>query len=360
MRYPEFLKDKGTIGFVAPSFGCATEPYKTAFDMALERFKSMGYSLDIGPNAYKGEGIGISSTPINCAKELNEMYISDSNDCLISCGGGELMCEILDYVDFEAIKNAKAKFYLGYSDNTNFTFLENILCDTASIYGVCVGAFANPNWHQSLIDTWECLTGKGFKRDVDGTLFKKVSGYDKFELESLKTSDNPAPDYNLTHTKELSLYIGDKDIKAEDKNSKLAFEGRLIGGCLDCLSNLCGTRFDKVSDFILKYKDEGIVWFLESCDLNVFDIRRVLWKLKEAGWFKYTKGFIIGRPMHYDEPIMNLNRFNAVTGILGELNVPIVMDADFGHLSPSMPIISGSYAKVNAENNNIDIFYYLR
>ena len=27
----------GAIGFVAPSFGCATEPYKTMFDAALER-----------------------------------------------------------------------------------------------------------------------------------------------------------------------------------------------------------------------------------------------------------------------------------------------------------------------------------
>lgn len=32
MRYPEFLKDRGTIGFVAPSMGCTTEPYRSAFD----------------------------------------------------------------------------------------------------------------------------------------------------------------------------------------------------------------------------------------------------------------------------------------------------------------------------------------
>ena len=38
MRFPEFLKEHGTIGFVAPSFGCATEPYYTAFAHARERF----------------------------------------------------------------------------------------------------------------------------------------------------------------------------------------------------------------------------------------------------------------------------------------------------------------------------------
>ena len=29
MKYPEFLEKNGTIGFVAPSFGCSIEPYRT-------------------------------------------------------------------------------------------------------------------------------------------------------------------------------------------------------------------------------------------------------------------------------------------------------------------------------------------
>ena len=37
MRYPEFLKKNGCIGFVAPSFGCNIEPYKTAFGHALDK-----------------------------------------------------------------------------------------------------------------------------------------------------------------------------------------------------------------------------------------------------------------------------------------------------------------------------------
>ena len=35
MRYPKFLEKGGTIGFVAPSFGCNIEPYRTAFGHAL-------------------------------------------------------------------------------------------------------------------------------------------------------------------------------------------------------------------------------------------------------------------------------------------------------------------------------------
>ena len=94
MRYPEFLKDRGTIGFVAPSMGCTTEPYRSAFDNAIKKFHSMGYKTIEGPNCRCDSGIGISNTPKKCAEELNESYASVDSDVLISCGGGELMCEV--------------------------------------------------------------------------------------------------------------------------------------------------------------------------------------------------------------------------------------------------------------------------
>ena len=134
MRYPKYLQEGETIGFVAPSFGCATEPYHTAFLNAQKKFQELGYGIQLGPNCYESKGIGISNTPKSCGKELTESYIGKENQALISCGGGELMCEILDYVDFEKIKAAEPKWYMGYSDNTNFTFLLTTLCDVASIY----------------------------------------------------------------------------------------------------------------------------------------------------------------------------------------------------------------------------------
>ena len=170
MRYPEFLKDNGTIGMVAPSFGCTFEPYKSCMEAAIKRFEKMGYTIIEGPNCRKEDGIGISSSPENCGRELTEYYSFDNSDILISCGGGELMCEILDYVDFEAVKAAKPKWFLGYSDNTNFTFLLNTICDTASIYGPCIGAFGMDELHPALSDTINTFTGK----------LQDVWGYDKF------------------------------------------------------------------------------------------------------------------------------------------------------------------------------------
>lgn len=53
MRYPAFLPEQGTIGFVAPSFGAYIEPYHTAFLAALEQFKREGFQVDLGPNCFE-------------------------------------------------------------------------------------------------------------------------------------------------------------------------------------------------------------------------------------------------------------------------------------------------------------------
>lgn len=73
----------------------------------------MGYGLDLGPNCYVAEGIGISNTPQACGKELTDYYCSVDNDILISCGGGEMMCETMNFVDFEKIKSAEPEMVYG-------------------------------------------------------------------------------------------------------------------------------------------------------------------------------------------------------------------------------------------------------
>ena len=343
MKYPKSLQKNETIGFVAPSFGCNIEPYHTAFQNAQKKFQEMGYSLDIGPNCYEGKGIGISNTPELCGKELTESYLSTKNQVMISCGGGELMCEILDYVDFEQIKEAEPKWYMGYSDNTNFTFLLTTICDVAAIYGPCAPTFGMQPWHPAISDAFALLTGEK----------QIVFGYDGWERESLKDAEHPLEPYHITEKKILKVYDSKTNTMVED--ATLNFSGRLVGGCLDCLANLVGTTFDKVPEFNERYKEEGIVWFLESCDLNVMSIRRALWQLEHSGWFQYVKGFLIGRPLVFGQDIMGLNHYNAVTGILGKYNVPIVMDADIGHFAPMMPLICGSYASVAIQGNYIDI-----
>lgn len=361
MRYPEFLSENGTIGFVAPSFGCATEPYYTAFMNAQKKFKELGHELDLGPNCYEAKGIGISNTPKACGKELTEYYCSGENEILISCGGGELMCETLNYVDFEKIKAAKPKWYMGYSDNTNMTFLLATLCDTAAVYGPCAAAFGMEPWHESLQDAYQLLRGQ---KNI-------VHGYELWEKESLKDEEHPLVPYHVTEQRDMRLFPAESFVDKETgeacaqitngfsgrENSKveIKMEGRLLGGCMDCLVNLLGTQFDHVAQFNERYKEDGVIWFLESCDLNVMAIRRAIWQMKNAGWFECTKGFLIGRPLCFGQDMMGLDQYHAVVDLLAEYQVPVIMDADIGHLAPMMPLVCGSYAKVNTKGNDIAI-----
>jgi len=344
MRYPKFLPQGGTIGFLAPSFGFAEGDYRTAaFGHAVEKWRDMGYRLAFGPNCYASDGVGISSTPEKCGREVMDMFLAGNADCLISCGGGELMCEILPYVDFCALAESDPVWFMGYSDNTNLTYLLATLADTASIYGPCAGTFGMEPWHPSLSDAFGLLTGEG--RIGSSSV---VRGYDMWEKESVKGMENPFAPYNLTQKRLSYAFQGRERVK------EAQFAGRLLGGCLDCLVNLLGTRFDRTREFVERYQEDGIIWFLEACDLNVFSIRRAMWQMEEAGWLQHVKGFLFGRPLN-GGAIMNLDACGAVLEVAGRKGVPVVMDVDLGHLPPMMPLVVGSLAEVSVKENDIRI-----
>lgn len=346
MRYPVDLKEGGCIGFPAPSFGCAIEPYYSAFRNSLEKWKGLGYTPVPGPNAYAMNGVGISNTPEKCAEEFMQMYLSEEYDVLISCGGGELMCEILDFVDFETIKRATPKWFMGYSDNTNLTYLLATLSDVASIYGPCAAAFGMEPWHKAIKDAYELLNGKKCV----------MSGYDLWEKESLKDEEHPLVPYNVTEPVRYKIFDGKKFYEDADMcHDTIELQGRLLGGCVDCLVNILGTKYDKTTEFAEKYKNDGILWFLEACDLNTLSIRRAMWQMVHADWFKNVKGFLIGRPRN-GEQVMGLDAYEAVVSMLGEYKVPIIFDVDIGHMAPMMPLVVGSMAKASVKNNELELF----
>ncbi len=358
MRYPKPLKEGGTIGFIAPSFACTIEPYKTRFEEAQRIFKEMGYNLWIGPNCDKECGLGISNKPELCAEELNDAMTDTNSDAIITCGGGELMCEVVPFIDFDRIREAEPKWYMGYSDNSNFTFLSAILADTAAIYGPCAPTFGRIPWHKSVQDALDILTGKA--SGVKGyDLWEKPAEHVEGEDEWMEEPDLLTP-YEVNEPSVYQYFIPGKTegvVSGNDYKEKLEMKGRLLGGCVDILVLHVGTVRDKVSEFLEKYKDDGFIWYLECCDLDPLSSRRAFWQMREAGWFKYVKGFMIGRPRHFGEEAMGVDMYNAITDIIGGLGVPIVMDLDIGHLPPMMPIINGSVGEIEASGNDISIEY---
>ncbi len=339
MKEINYLKEHGTIELIAPSFGCVTEPYKTRLLYAIKNLKEDSFNVVEGENIYLALDKTRSNTPKKCAYEFNKAYLDPSIDVIISVGGGETMCEILPYVDFKTISKVKSKLFMGFSDNTNLTYTLTTIAEVYSIYGVNAGAFAFKPYVYSTKDSLDLLMGKT----------KKVEGYPYWEKEKFpEAKENPLCESNYSEIKKIITY---------PKKDELFFEGRLLGGCLDCLLNLCGTRFDKTRSYIEKYRDDGIIFFLESCELSPIDIERGLFQLKEAGWFKYVKGFIIGRPLDFDSKPFGVSHIEAFKKSLKKFNVPLLMDVDLGHFDPSMPIITGAKAKVTYKNKNIIIDY---
>lgn len=337
MKYPQFLnKKENNITLIAPSFGCTTEPYNSRLKLAIKHFNDLGLNIIKGPNIFNTIGFR-SNTNLLCAKEFMDNYLSNTN-LLMSVGGGNLMNEILDDIDFNLIKDSPPKWFMGYSDNTNLTFTLTTLCDVATLYGPCAPEFGQTKLDLSLLKVIDLLKGKKLE-------FK---GYSHFELQSLKTEDNPYVGYNYDTVKKLVL-----------NQNKIEMEGRLLGGCIDCLTYIIGTPYDKVKEFNAKYKDDGIIWFLEACDLEAWNLKLALLQMKRCGWFENAKGFIFGRPLKYNTDFIGLTMDDAVLDVLNDLNVPIIINADFGHLKPQIPIICGSVANIKAKDNNLKISYKL-
>ena len=353
MRYPKFIKEGDRIGFPAPSFGCNIEPYSSQFDAALEYLKDKGFKLNPGPNSKEGLGIGISNTPENCAKELTDMFLDPAIDALICCGGGELMCEILEHVALKCIEKSEAKWIMGYSDITNIEFPLLTLCDTASIYGPCANAFGLRELHESVSSSFEIMCGK--RNKVHSFDLHEKFFYDPELVDETAEEDPLAPE-EYTEKSFKSVFDGKKFHGPGEYDGKLEFRGRLIGGCMDCLDELLGTPYEDVKGFLDKYASDGVIWCLEACDLNVFSIRRAMWHFEQAGWFKkgVVKGFLIGRPRNGQE-MMGLNHFGSVMPYIEKLGVPAVLDVDLGHVSPAMPVVWGSIGLVSVSGNELEL-----
>lgn len=335
MKYPKFLNDK--LNLIAPSFGCTTEPYYSRLNMAIKHFNALGISCINGINIYASIGPSSASCK-NRAKEFVDAY--KDNNFILSVGGGNLLSEIIDYIDFNELSLLPPTYFMGYSDNTYLTFLLTTLCDVASIYGYNAPEFGSLQLDCYTLNQIALMRGEKLE----------FSGYPYFELNSLKSDDNPYAGYNLDTKKELVLVNSDS----------INAHGRLIGGCIDCLTYLVGTKYDKVCEFSEKYKDDSIIWFLESCDLEAWNLELALLHMKRAGWFKNVSLIMIGRPYKYNTDFIGLTMNDAVKNALKDLGIPIIINADFGHLKPCIPLICGALASVSAQGNDLKIKYELK
>ena len=326
MIYPNFIKPGDTIGVCAPSNGIARKEKVNALNLAIKKFEDLGYSVLETKHVRCNEDYASTDAKTR-ALELASLYQNDEVTAIILATGGEFLLEMLPYFDFSLVLE-NVKWLQGYSDPTGLLFTITTNYDIATIYGNNFAGFGMDVWHESITHNYQILEGKDFKQN-SFPMYEKECGE------------------NITGTEgyHLDTPVCWRNLNGEEK---VQVSGRMIGGCIDILTELFGTRYDKTKEFLEKYKEDGFIWYFDNCELSCEDLVRTLWKFKDNGWFRYTNAVIFGRSAT-SASNFGMSIYDAVKRVLSSLSIPIIMDADFGHVPPRMTIINGAYATIISE-----------
>lgn len=336
MKYPLFLKKNDLIGVPAPSASAEDKFKIKKYKSADKYFKEQGYRTLLSENIFTGKK-GRSADKKIRAKEVNEMFQNSDIKMLICAGGGEFLVEILPYIDFDLIKK-NPKYICGFSDPTGLLYPITTNCDIATIYGNNFSSFGEDTFYQTHYDFLDIITGNKLSEE----------SYELYENERLEKITG-LEGLNLTEKVNWKTLDG----------KKAEFTGRIIGGCFDIIAELAGTKYDGINKFNEKYKNDGIIWYFDNCELSMEEVIRVLWKFNELGYFKYTKGIIFGRfgaeKTYFDYDVKSCLK----DSVLGDLDIPIIYDADISHKGPSLTIINGSIASVKCSKGKGKIEFRL-
>lgn len=337
MRYPENLKIGDTIGICAPSDGIVDEFKIARLECAIRNLESLGYKV-IETSSVRKSTKGRSNTSKQRAKEFMELIENKEVKLILYAGGGDFLMEMLDEIDFEKLKKLPPKWTQGFSDITNLGFLFNTILEVPSMYCEAVKDYAMEPLYRNLTDAIEILSGKEIVQN----------SFEKHEEISDKTK--PEATYNLTKKVEWKNITGEKEI---------SIKGRSIGGCFDVIACLIGTKYDNVRNYIEKYKNDGIVWFLECYEMTTPEVTRKLWQMKNAGYFEHTKGIVFGRPLFIREDY-GISFEEAVQDALKGLKIPIICGADIGHVPPQLAIVNGAILEIISKDGKGQVRTYFK
>ena len=318
MIFPDKLNLGDTISTTAVSCGCNDENDILRLENAIKKLKECGFNIKETQNVRTNNKLE-SSTSEERAKEFMSLLEADEVKAIIATSGGEILMDMLPSLDFDRIKKSKPKWIQGYSDPSLLNYLITTNFNIATINGVNFKSFGMEEWHESLVKNIE------FLKNPETIL---QNSFDMFE--SVRVEDTPYAGYALSENVQYkSLYQKENIVK-----------GRIIGGCIDVISLLLGTKFDNTVNFCKQF-DEGMLWYIDNCELNMAGFYRTIWQMKQAGWFDNAKGFLIGRTP-VEKEYFDFNYTDSLRKAFDDLNVPVFYDLDIGHLPPQWTMVNGS------------------
>lgn len=320
MIYPKYLSNGSTIGITACSAGVLKKIEK--YEKSISNVKKQGFNIVETPNV-RTLGV-VSSDKVTRSRELESLFKDDNVDMIAVASGGDFLYDMLTEVDFNILRD-NVKWLAGSSDPTSLLYILTTNYDIATVYSPCnMSGFDEEVLHQSYLNYFEILRGNLIKQEKNP--FK--------EGESFSDEMNEINEWN-------------------NLNGDVDEQGILIGGCIEVLKDIIGTKFDKTNEFLEKYKDKGFIWYFDVFSMTSEGLYNTLLQFKNAGWFKYAKAVVIGKvcfpntftDMSYEDAIKN-----ALEG------VKCIFNFDIGHVKPSFTMINGMKARVvsNSEEGYLE------
>ncbi len=329
IRFPRPLRPGSKIGIVAPS-----SPVPAALAPRLELVKTTLRAHGWTPlesDCLRGEQTASWETRL---RAWMEALLSDEIDAVMPPWGGDLAIEVVARMDFARLREARPKWILGYSDISTLLVPMLLELGWASAHG--------PN----LMDLVP------MQRDpISLGCLPALSTSEPFTQRSSSHYQTAFVDWKRQPGAPFQLdqpsYVQTLDGRA------LRVEGRLIGGCLDTISSLAGSRFGDVPRFVKEHADEGVILFLENCELSPGQATRALVQLRLAGWFDDVRAVVLGRSQ---APGARGDGYvRAMRPIFDDLHVPVVLDADIGHVPPQWTMIEGALATLEVDDGRATI-----
>lgn len=324
---PEKLKKGDEVRVIAPSQSMRILG-KDCIEIAKKRLEDMGLKVTFGKNAMNS-----MSDNYNCAsiedriEDLHEAFRDTNVKAIMTAIGGFNSNQLLDYIDYELIKE-NPKILCGFSDIT--ALLEAIHAKTG------LEVYYGPHF-----------SSLGMKKGCEYTIKHFANVLMNDEKDIINSSEKWSDDLWFID-QENRTFIENKGMKIVNKGEA---EGRLVGGNLCTFNLLQGTEYmPDVENKILFLEDDGGAGKVFNRNFDR-DLQSLLHLCKG----KNIKAIIFGRAQKNCE--MTEEKWIEIIKNKKELkNIPIVINADFGHTTPICTIPIGGYAKIKFDKNiNIEI-----
>lgn len=324
--FPERLRPGDMIAITAPSSGVPLHLHPQ-LDEAISHLRSRGYQVIEG-KCLRAQYKNKSADKKLRAAELMSFLVDPAIKAIMPPWGGDLGMELLELMDFDQLRQCQPKWFIGFSDLTTFQFPLTILTGWATLHSPNLMQFGAELADKTTQGVWHILEGeRGTKvqQEASSTFYYEGS-------HSGVKSIHP----QTTEWKRLNLCT-----------DEVCFQGRLIGGCLDIIGRLAGTRFGNFPQFRDAQAGEGVILFIENVEMGPCELTRALLSLRLQGWFTGLRGILIGRNAGPDiSDSTQLNYLDALQAVLGDLSVPVLYDADIGHIPPQISLVNGAWAEV--------------